>query len=333
MAYISGKNIGRSEVENLDAKDFEGQDVLSLLDWPREKIEYVFRVAEKMEPIVRSRSRSQLLSDKILAAVFYTPSTRTRCSFESAMLRLGGGVTGWESGASTRARGSDIYTKGKKGESNKDTAIMLEHYADAIAMRHDEEGAAREFAEWAKIPVLNGGDGYGPTSEHPTQALLDLYTIKKEQGRIDGLSFLHVGDNQRTRGGHSLNFGLSKFDGVKVYICCPPELKLRPLEYEPLDELGLDYEYVDRIEDVLTEVDVVEISTPLVPEEVRGDYTLTAAKLEGVKDNFIVMHQLPRGDSIDTDIDDTKYAKFFKQAWYGVPIRMALLSLVFGREP
>jgi len=310
----------------LDAKDFEGTDVLSLYDWSREKIEYVFKVAEKMESIVKNRTRIQLLADKVLAVTFYLPSTRTRTSFMSAMERLGGAVVGWESAYSSRARGKDAADL--LPESDKDTALMLESYADAIAVRHDHEGAAKEFAKWASVPVLNCGDGYGPTSEHPTQALLDLYTIKKEQGKIDGLSILHLGWNARSRGGHSLNLGLAKYDDVKVYICCPPEMRLRPEEEKPLEELGLDHEYVDDLQDVITEVDVI-----IPGKAVSEKYILRASKLGHAKDNLIVMHQLPRGEELAVDVDDTKYARYFIEAWNGVPIRMALLSLVFGREP
>ena len=240
----------------MKGKDFEGTDVLSLYDWSKEKMEYVFKVSEKMEPIVLNRTRSMLLADKVLAAVFYLPSTRTRTSFLSAMERLGGSVIGWESAASSRARGTDAAKLA--AETDKDTALMLESYADAIVLRHDHEGAAKTFAKWANVPVLNGGDGYGPTSEHPTQALLDLYTIKKEQGKIDGLTFLHLGNNHHARGGHSINYGLSKYDDVKVYICCSPETRLVPEEEKPLKELGLDYEQVEDLQDVISEVDVIQ---------------------------------------------------------------------------
>jgi aspartate carbamoyltransferase catalytic subunit len=288
----------------VDARDFEGQDILSLYDWSREKIEYTFKVAEKMEPIVLSRTRSQLLADKVLAACFYTPSTRTRTSFQSAMTRLGGSVIGWEAGASSRARDVARLATGE-GESDKDTAIMLSHYADVIAVRHDRTGGPREMARWATIPVINCADGPNEAlSEHPTQALLDLYTIKKEFGRIDGLKILSLGSQASIRGGHSISFGYAKFKNVKEYICA--EKPLQPEHEKRLEELGGG----------------------------SGKYQLTASKLKGCKDSLIIMHQLPRGEGISTDVDETKYARYlWQEAWNGVPMRMGLLSLVLGRAP
>lgn len=304
-------------------KDFVGQDVLSLYDWPREKIEYVFKVAEKMEPIVRNRTKLSLLADKNIAVCFYSASTRTRTSFQSAASRLGAHVIGWESPGASRAR--DQARVEGEGETDKDTAKMLEGYADAIVVRHDKEGGPKEMAKWASVPVLNGGDGpNGPTSEHPTQGLLDLYTIRKEQGKIDGLNILALGSQANLRGGHSFSFGLAKFNSVKEYICAPTPLQ--PEHEKLLKGMGLDFEYVDEIKDVVGKVDVI------IGGGREEKYILRALKLLGAKDNLIVMNQLPRGTGIAEDVDDTKYARYYEEAWNGIPVRMALLALAFGRE-
>lgn len=312
----------------VSAKDFVGQDVLSLYDWSREKIEYVFKVAEKMESIIVNDVPTTILADKIVAVCFYQPSTRTRTSFQSAIARLGGTIIGWESPGASRAR--DTARVEGEGESDKDTALMLNSYANAIVVRHDKEGGPREIAKWATIPVLNGADGSGPASEHPTQGLLDLYTIKKEFGKIDGIKIVFLG-GARGRPAHSLNFGLAKFKNVKVYLCCPDDMRLRPEEEKPLKELGLDYEYVDDLKNVIKEVDV--IWTSAARSALDEKYVLRASKLKGAKNSMIVMNVLPRGVGVTEDVDDTKHARYFQEAWNGVPIRMALLALVFGRAP
>ena len=309
----------------MSANDFVGQDILSLYDWSREKIEYTFKVAEKMEPIVLNRTKSQLLADKVLAACFYTPSTRTRTSFQSAMSRLGGSVIGWEAGASSRARDDKRLASGE-GESDKDTGIMLSHYADVVAVRHDRTGGPRELAKWASIPIINGADGPNEwASEHPTQALLDMYTIKKEFGKLDGLKILEIGGQAYIRGGHSQHFGLAKYKNVKNYVWS--ERPMQPEHEKLVKELGLDYEYIDDLKDVIGEVDVILGGG-------AGKYQLTAEKLKGAKDTMIVMHELPRGEGLSTDIDETKYARYlWQEAWNAVPMRMGLLSLVLGRAP
>ena len=195
-------------------RSFAGRDILSLKEFERNEFFHVFEVAQKMEPIARSRKNVDLLKEKTLVTAFYQPSTRTRLAHEGAMHRLGGHVTGFSDAKMTRA--GDFYQ-----ESIKDTVKMLEFYGDVIVMRHFQQGAPHEAAKWASIPIINGGDGWG---EHPTQILTDLYTVLREKGRIDGLKWLAIGD-MRMRTMHSLGYALSQFDCPITFVS-PPEMSL-----------------------------------------------------------------------------------------------------------
>jgi len=305
--------------------DFEGRDILSLLDFSREDIEKVFEVADKLEHIVNQRTRIDILKDKILGTLFFQPSTRTRLSFESAMLRLGGGVTGFADAKVSRA--GDKYK-----ESIADTARVIENYVDAVAMRHYEDGMPAEFAKYAEIPVINGGDG---SNEHPTQGLLDLYTIKKELGRIDDIEILIVSDMKNERVIPSLLYGLAKFDDVKVHLLSPEEFKLKKEVYDNIKKMKLDYNEINNLEEVIDKVDVIYSN---VIREKRGDaptpdqYVVNAKKLEKAKKDLIVLHPLPRLDELSDDVDFTPHARYFEETKYGVITRMALLTLIFGRE-
>jgi len=303
---------------------FEGRDILSLLDFSRGDIEKVFEVADRLEYVVKKRTRLDILKDKILGTLFFQPSTRTRLSFESAMLRLGGAVTGFADAKVSRA--GDKYK-----ESIADTARVIENYVDAVAMRHYDEGVPAEFAKYVEIPVINGGDG---THEHPTQALLDLYTIKKELGRLDNIEIIMSGDMSFERANHSLLYGFAKFDNVKVHLVCPEDQRLLEEYRVNIDKMSLTYDEPSTITQYIKTADVI-YSNGIIRE--RGmatpeEYVTNAKKLRDAKKELIVMHPLPRLDELREDVDSTPHARYFEETRYGVITRMALLTLIFGRE-
>ena len=228
----------------------------------------VFEAAEKLEPIARNRRNSDLLREKSLVTAFYQPSTRTRLAHEAAMLRLGGGVTGFSDAKMTRA--GDFYQ-----ESIKDTVHMLEFYGDVIVMRHYDQGAPHEAAKWSSIPVINGGDGWG---EHPTQVLTDLYTVTKEMGSVDGKSFLAVGDH-RMRTMHSLGYALSQFDAEMV-VLAPEDMSPTEEFLAELDEKGTSWRIVDHIDEVIAEVAAARITER---GATRADDRMSEAAMEDRK--------------------------------------------------
>jgi len=303
---------------------FRNRDVLSILDLSRKDIECIFASADKLEYLVMERKRSTILKGKILGSLFFQPSTRTRLSFESAMQRLGGTVIGWAEPKQSRA--GDSYQ-----ETLADTARVVQSYADVIAMRHPDNGAAVEFAKWSEIPVINGGDG---TNEHPTQALLDLYTIKKDKGRIDGLKVLMIGDMITERVLHSLPYALAKFEDTSLYSLAPEGLRMPKKYKDAFKNLNLQYEEIDSMDDVIKDVDVIYSCTVVhnrrdITEE---PYRITLAKLKDAKSDVIVLNPLPRVDELAEDVDDTPYQRYFLQPLNGVTIRMALFALVLGAE-
>ncbi len=313
-------------------RSFLGRDILSLKDFERADFERVFEVCDDLAPIARSRRNADLLADKTLLTAFYQPSTRTRLATEAAMHRLGGHVLGFSDAKMTRA--GDFYQ-----ESIKDTVHMLEYDADVIAMRHFQQGAPAEAARWASVPVINCGDGWG---EHPTQVLTDLYTTQKELGRIDGLTFLLVGD-MRMRTMHSILYALSQFD-AKAYVVGPPEMSLLPEFTLELDERNVQYEEAESVEDVIDEADVIYMEPVVqadysVSREERGGgvattpetYRVTRELLrEKAKTGAIILHSLPRRDELPVDVDATRHARYWQEAFNGVVLRMALLALVLG---
>ena len=245
-------------------RSFAGRDILSLKDFERNEFFRVFEAAEKLEPIARNRRNTDLLKEKTLVTAFYQPSTRTRLAHESAMLRLGGSVTGFADAKMTRA--GDFYQ-----ESIKDTVKMLEFYGDVIVMRHFQKGAPHEAAKWASVPVINGGDGWG---EHPTQILTDLYTVLREKGRIDGLKWVAIGD-MRMRTMHSLGHALTQFDCPITFV--GPEEMAMPEEYKAdFREACLDFSEADHVADVIADADVI-----LVEPVVQPDYTKARDEREG----------------------------------------------------
>ncbi len=313
-------------------RSFLGRDILSLKDFERSEFFRVFEVSEYMEPIARNRKNVDMLKEKTLVTAFYQPSTRTRLAHEAAMLRLGGKVTGFADPKMTRA--GDFYR-----ESIKDTVRMLEYYGDVIVMRHFQQGAPAEAAKWASIPIINGGDGWG---EHPTQILTDLYTVYREKGRIDGLTWVAVGD-MRMRTMHSLAYALTKFDCPITFIA-PPEMSLTDEFKAEIKEMGLNFKEAEHIEQVIHEADVILVEPVVQPDytkprdERKGDvgmtpsnYKITKELLETkAKPDAILLHSFPRMDEIPTDVDSTRWARYWQEAFNGVVVRMALLALVLG---
>ncbi len=313
-------------------RSFAGRDILSLKDFERHEFFRVFEIAEQLEPIARNRRNTDLLREKTLVTAFYQPSTRTRLAHEAAMIRLGGQVTGFADAKMTRA--GDFYQ-----ESIKDTVKMLEFYGDVIVMRHFQQGAPQEAAEWASIPIINGGDGWG---EHPTQILTDLYTVLREKGRIDGLKWLAVGD-MRMRTMHSLAYGLTQFDCPITFVS-PPELSLTDEFKAELTQYSLDYQEVDHVQEAIGDADVILVEPVVQPDytksrdERTGDVSLTPANYRitrelletKAKSDAILLHSLPRMDEIPPDVDITRWSRYWQEAFNGVVMRMALLALVLG---
>jgi len=296
-------------------------------------MEVVFEAARKMEPIAADRTKSTLLQDKILATLFFQPSTRTRLSFESAMQRLGGSVLGFASPEVSRA--GDVYA-----ETLRDTGHMIQLYSDIVAIRHPHVDAPSILAETVDIPVINAGAGItstsktGPIGEHPTQTLLDLYTIKQEKTRIDGLKILLMG-NMGSRAIHSLGIGLAKFDGVQIYVLTSERLGLPDVIKRDFDDANLRYRMISNVKDVAEELDViyvVSIRQALGLDKTPDAYVLDIEKLKGAKPDLIVLHPLPRLDELPVEIDSTPYAKYYVQAYNGLIVRMALLALLLGKE-
>ncbi len=313
-------------------RSFAGRDILSLKEFERNEFERVFEVCDELAPYARDRRNTDLLKEKTLVTAFYQPSTRTRLAHEAAMIRLGGQVTGFSDAKMTRA--GDFYQ-----ESIKDTVHMLEYYGDVIVMRHFQQGAPAEAAKWSTVPIINAGDGWG---EHPTQVLTDLYTIENEMGTIDGLTFLLVGD-MRMRTMHSMLYALSQFN-VKAYLVAPPDMALTDEFKKEITDMGTQFEQVKSVHDVLGEADVIYMEPVVQPDytksrqEATDDKGLTPVEYKITKDvlfkkakkDSIVLHSLPRQDELTLDVDATRHARYWVEAFNGVVCRMALLALVLG---
>jgi aspartate carbamoyltransferase catalytic subunit len=314
-------------------RSFAGRDILSLKEFERNEFFHVFDVAQRLEPIARSRKNADLLREKTLVTAFYQPSTRTRLAHEAAMHRLGGHVTGFADAKMTRA--GDFYQ-----ESIKDTVKMLEYYGDVIVMRHFQQGAPHEAARWASIPIINGGDGWG---EHPTQILTDLYTVLRERGRIDGLRWLAVGD-MRMRTMHSLGYALSQF-ACPITFVAPPEMNLTDEFKKELGQLSVDFAEADHVENAIADADVILVEPVVQPDytksrdERTAEVSLTPANYRITRDllgkkakpDAILLHSLPRMDEIPTDVDISRWSRYWQEAFNGVVMRMALLALVLGK--
>jgi aspartate carbamoyltransferase catalytic subunit len=313
-------------------RSFLGRDILSLKDFEREEYFHVFEVADHLAPHARDRRNGDLLREKTLVTAFYQPSTRTRLATEGAMHRLGGHVCGFSDAKMTRA--GDFYQ-----ESIKDTVHMLEFYGDVIAMRHFQQGAPAEAARWASVPVINCGDGWG---EHPTQVLTDLYTIQQEKGRLDGLHFVLVGD-MRMRTMHSLGHALTQFDCPITFVA-PPDMSLTDEFKDELRSYSLDFSEAEHVEQVISAADIILVEPVVQPDytkarDERGaevgltpaNYKITRELLASkAKPDAILLHSLPRMDEVPTDVDITRWSRYWQEAFNGVVMRMALLALVLG---
>ncbi|MDI6902565.1 MAG: aspartate carbamoyltransferase [Methanocellales archaeon] len=302
---------------------FTKRHIISMRDFSRAEIDHILQRAEALEPFA-SKKKSDLLAGKILAMLFYEPSTRTRLSFETAMRRLGGEAI---SMVSTEA------SSAAKGEMLADTIRVVGEYADVIVLRHPKEGSARMAAEISKVPIINAGDGAG---HHPTQTLLDLYTIKRES-HLRNLNIVLIGDLKYGRTIHSLAYALSLYD-AKISLVSPEQLQMPSEIKDDLKKRGIDVYETTKLEDVVADADVLYVTRiqkerfpdPSEYQKVAGSYRISTESLKNCKDDMIIMHPLPRVDEIDVDVDSTKHAKYFKQAFYGIPVRMAVLSLVLG---
>jgi aspartate carbamoyltransferase catalytic subunit len=267
------------------------------------------------------------LAGQVMAALFYEPSTRTRLSFEAAMLRLGGQTMGTDNARE--------FSSAAKGETLEDTIRIVSGYADVIVLRHNEEGAAARAAAVSSVPVINAGDGPG---QHPTQALLDLYTIRDELGRIDGVHVALVGDLANGRTVRSLTYLLSKFKDIKVWFVAPPQVAMRPDLKAHLDEHHVPWIETEDLDAVLPEVDVLymtriqkeRFSDPDAYNAVKGAYRIDNASLAKMRKYAVLMHPLPRVDEIAPEVDSDDRAAYFRQARNGLHVRMALLDRLLG---
>lgn len=298
--------------------------LISPLDFTTQELDRLFELAADIEK--NPAAYAHACDGKILATCFYEPSTRTRLSFESAMIRLGGQVIGFSDAGSSSA---------SKGESVSDTIRVISGYADICAMRHPKEGAATVASEKSLIPVINAGDG---GHQHPTQTLTDLLTIKNLKGRLDNFTIGLCGDLKFGRTVHSLIHALVRYPGVHFLFISPEELRIPDYIIEELKEHNIPYEEVIRLEDVLPELDLLYMTRVqrerFFNEEdyvrLKDFYILTKEKMELAKDDMLVLHPLPRVNEIDTEVDEDPRAAYFKQAQYGVYVRMALILTLLG---
>jgi aspartate carbamoyltransferase catalytic subunit len=301
---------------------FEGRDIVSIEDFSREEINYILNISHSMEPV--AAKGSDMLKGKILANLFFEPSTRTRLSFEAAMLKLGGSTIGFAEAEIASVR---------KGENLADTIRTVENYADIIALRHPLEGAAKLAAEFSKIPILNAGSG---AEEHPTQAFMDLYTLQKEKGKIDGLKIALVGDLRYGRTVHSLAYALSLYN-IELYLISPESLRMR---HEVIRAIENKISIIEdtNLEKIIPQIDVLYVTRiqkerfPDLAEyaKVKGIYKIDLKTLKSAKKDLIILHPLPRVDEIAAEVDSTPQARYFQQVWNGIVVRMALLALVLG---
>lgn len=300
---------------------FHGRDIVTIREFTKEDLLHVLEVAKEMEG-----DKPQLLTGKILATLFFEPSTRTRLSFESAMCRLGGKVIGFS---------DEKVSSVKKGETIWDTAKMAERYSDVIVIRSPIEGSARLAAEATSVPVINGGDG---TNQHPTQTLLDLYTIQKAKKNIDGLKVGFLGDLKYGRTVHSLAIALSHWK-VDLYFIAPDALQMPDHYLKDLQEVGIRCHQTSDVFSVSEDLDILYVTRiqqerfpdPMEYEKYKNAYRLDRSLLNHIKEDLKIMHPLPRVGEISPDLDETEHAIYFEQAGNGVTVRKALLALVLGK--
>lgn len=297
-----------------------GRDLVSIADLSKDEIELVLSTALSMQ----KEERSDLLQGSILASCFFEPSTRTRLSFEAAMHRLGGAVIGFAEGGITSA---------KKGESLFDTMKVIGSYADIVVIRHPREGSARLAADAMDKPVINAGDG---ANQHPTQTLIDLFTIRECQGKIGELQIALVGDLKYGRTVHSLSLALAHYP-VRLYFVAPENLMLPDAISHELKKKGVKFSFHASIDDVIAKTDILYMSRvqkerfPDANLDFGAPCLLKKKHLEKAKSHLRILHALPRVDEIEESIDATDFAYYFEQAANGVPVRMALLALLLGK--
>lgn len=290
----------------------------------REALERLFKLATSYED-----KRDESLRGKIMASLFFEPSTRTRLSFESAMYRLGGHVISAENAAET--------SSSTKGETVEDTIRIVDNYADIIVMRHPEAGTAARAAAVSEVPVINGGDGAG---QHPTQAFLDLYTIQREIGRTDDFHIAFAGDLKYGRAARSLAYLLGKYRNIHMTFVSAPALKMGDDIKEYLRENHVTFDETTELQGAMSEADVVyqtRVQKERFPskeeyEQFKGAYVIDRPMADHMKDGAILIHPLPRAGEIAPEVDDSPHAVYFKQAGYGVLVRMALLKTLLGED-
>ncbi|WP_217543305.1 aspartate carbamoyltransferase [Vibrio metschnikovii] len=299
--------------------------IISISELSRAELELIVRTAGQL----KAEPKPTLIKEKVIASCFFEPSTRTRLSFETAVQRIGGSVIGFDNGGNT--------SLAKKGETLADSVQVIASYVDAFVMRHPQEGAARLASEFSNgIPVINAGDG---SNQHPTQTLLDLFSIFETQGRLNNLNIAFVGDLKYGRTVHSLTQALAKFDNNRFFFVAPEALAMPDYICEELDDAGLQYSLHSDMESVIPELDILYMTR--VQKErfdeseyahIKSAFVLTATMLQDARSNMKVLHPLPRVDEITTDVDKTSHAYFFQQAENGVYAREALLALVLNES-
>ncbi|MDD3233142.1 MAG: aspartate carbamoyltransferase [Candidatus Methanomethylophilus sp.] len=305
--------------------DFYDKDLVSIRDLDREKIEYILDLSKKMVPYARGEKVKRALDGKILGNLFFEPSTRTKLSFESAAHRLGCDVIDVSEMSMTSI---------SKGENLADTIRMVDAYCDAIVLRHPYEGAARLAADVSENPVINAGDGAG---SHPTQTLLDLFTMREAKGSLDGLNVVLVGDLKYGRTVHSLAEALTMF-GVRLTLVAPESLQMPQDIVDRLRNKGCNPKKTTVLEDAIPQADVLYVTRiqkerfpdPAEYQKIAGTYRIDNSILRSAKSDMIVMHPLPRVNEIATEVDSTPHARYFQQAFNGVPVRMAILCSIMG---
>lgn len=300
------------------------KSIISIKEFTKDEILEILKRAKEL----KENPNLELIKDKIVATLFFEPSTRTRLSFTSASFRIGAKVLGFDSPSATSL---------KKGESLRDTIKMTEGYADIIVMRHLRDGAAKFANDVSCVPIINAGDG---ANEHPSQTLLDLFTIQEEHGRIDNITTAFVGDLKYGRTVHSLTKALEMFNG-EFYFVAPDLIQIPEYITKELDEKGMKYHLCSEYEPILKDIDVLYMTRIQKErfenlddyEKVKGVYNISKETIVGkCQDHMIVLHPLPRVDEIDVDLDDTKHALYFKQAANGVPVRQAMYALALGAK-
>lgn len=301
---------------------FKNRDIISIQDFTKQEITQLLQFSKSMEP--KAKTGTNTLKGKVLATLFYEPSTRTRLSFEAAMQKQGGATIGF-----TQPQEASI----KKGENLSDTIRTVENYADVIALRHPLEGAAKLAAEISEKPIINAGTG---AEEHPTQAFTDLYTIQKEKGTIDNLKIAMIGDLRYGRTVHSLAYALMNYN-VELYLISPETLRMQNSVLKKIKNKINVIEDIN-LEKAIPEIDVLyvtRIQKERFPDQaeyakLKGTYKIDKKTVENAKKNMIILHPLPRVDEITPEVDKTSHARYFQQAWNGLVVRMALLSMVLG---